>query len=233
MRRIAVTLDLDWAGEAAIETLLDALDDRGVTPTVFVTHRSARVESALAQLEVGLHPFFGEGSSHGASVDEVVRHVLDLPHNLPAFRCHRFEVSNTSREALVAAGMQISSNVCADLEVLPPFRERCGLVEVPIYLEDGGFLARGHSLEHCPEPDGDVVLLVHPMHFAINTPHFGYMRDIKGTVSRESWQSLGRADLDSLRWRGRGVRDLLLDLIDGADAFTTLGAVAQARMRRA
>ncbi|HMV70382.1 MAG TPA: hypothetical protein PKA64_26305, partial [Myxococcota bacterium] len=177
MRRLAVTVDLDWASEAAIEQLLEALDARGVPSTVFVTHRSPCVEAALGRVEVGLHPYFGVGSSHGDTVDEVVRHVLDLPHDLPAFRCHRFEVSNTSREALVAAGMQISSNVCTDLEVLPPFRERCGLIEVPIWLEDGGYLARGHALDACTVPDGDAVVLVHPMHFAVNTPHFDFMRD--------------------------------------------------------
>lgn len=233
MRRVAVTVDLDWACEAAIEALLDALDERRISPTVFVTHRSARVEAAFEEIEVGLHPFFGEGSSHGASVDEVVRHVLDLPHNLPAFRCHRFAVSNTSREALVAAGMRISSNVCTDLEEVRPFRERCGLVEVPIFFEDGGYLARGHSLDRAPDHGGDVVVLVHPMHFAINTPNFDYMRDIKRSVTREAWRGLTGDDLRRLRWQGRGVRDLVLDLLDRAAGFTTLGELAHARMSRA
>jgi hypothetical protein len=231
--RVAVTVDLDWASEAAIAETLDSLRERGIPVTVFATHRSPRVESAMAEIEVGLHPFFGEGSSHGASVEEVVRHVLDLPHNLPAFRCHRFGVSNEVREAMVAAGMKISSNVCTDLEVVPPFRERCGLVEVPIFLEDGGYLRRGRPLTERIDAEGTVVLLVHPMHFAVNTPHFGYMADIKLATNRGDWNAMSRTTLDRLRWPGRGIRDVIVDLLDSAEAFTTLGAVAQARISRA
>lgn len=233
MRKIAVSVDLDWAGEAAIEGLLDFLRDRNIPATVFVTHRSPRVEAALGDLEVGLHPFFGEGSSHGGTVREVVRNVLALPHNLPAFRCHRFAVSNESREALVAAGLRISSNVCADLEYVPPFRERCGLVEVPIFLEDGGFLHRGHPLDLHIEADGPLVLLIHPMHFAVNTPHFAYMADIKRASSREAWTAMTAETIDSVMWRGRGIRDFVVDMLDGASNFTTIGQLAQQRLSRA
>ena len=231
--RVAVTVDLDWASEAAIEDTLDALRDRGIPVTVFATHRSRRVEGAMSELEVGLHPFFGADSSHGASIEEVVRHVLDLPHNLPAFRCHRFSVSNEVRETMVAAGMQISSNVCTDLEVLPPFRDRCGLVEVPIFMEDGGYLRGGRSLTDRIEAEGTLVVLVHPMHFAVNTPQFGYMADIKVATNRGDWNAMSRSTLDRLRWPGRGIRDVLVELLDRAEAFTTLGAIAQARLNRA
>lgn len=233
MRELAVSVDLDWASEAAVENLLDFLEERRIPVTVFVTHRSARVESVLGKIEVGLHPFFGVGSSHGETVNEVVRHVLELPHNLPAFRCHRFAVSNESREALVKAGLKISSNVCADLEFVPAFRERCGLVEVPIFLEDGGFLRCGHSLNLKIEAKGPLVLLVHPMHFAVNTPHFGYMTDIKQSTSREAWNTMTSSTIEAVRWRGRGIRDFIMDLLDSATHFTTIGQIAQTRLRRA
>lgn len=239
MSQLAVTVDLDWACEAAITETLDFLDERQVLATVFATHRSARVEAALDRIEVGLHPYFGEDSSHGRSVDEVVRYVLDLPHNLPAFRCHRYASCNASREALTKAGLWISSNVCTDLESLTPFEDRYGATEVPIFMEDGGYLLRQHTLDgsgrlqdRLREP-GVKVLVVHPMHFALNTPHFGYMADIKRSLSRAAWNRLTTSDLDSLRWRGRGIRDLVVEVIAGASEVTTLGRAAQQRTRRA
>ena len=239
MSRLAVTVDLDWACEAAIEETLDFLDERRVPATVFATHRSARVEAALGHLEVGLHPYFGEDSSHGRSVGEVIRYVLDLPHNLPAFRCHRYASCNASRETLAKAGLWISSNVCTDLESVTPFQDRYGATEVPIFMEDGGYLLREHPLDgsgclkdRLREP-GVKVLVVHPMHFAINTPHFGYMVDIKRSLSRAAWNLLTASTLDSLRWQGRGIRDLISEVIAEAREVTTLGQIAQQRTRRA
>lgn len=228
--RICLTIDLDWASEAAIAETLDYLATRRIPATVFATHRSHRVEEAMADLEVGLHPFFGEGSSHGCSIDDVVRHVIAIPHNLPAFRCHRFGVSNEVREAMVEAGMRISSNVCADLEIVPPFMDRCGLLEVPVFFEDGGFLRRGRALNGTIEANGTAVLQLHPMHFAVNTPHFGYMMAIKQTVSREAWNAMDRSTIDALRWKERGIRDVVIELLDRAESFTTLREIAYARL---
>lgn len=231
--RLAVTIDLDWCSEAATEETLDYLAARRIPVTVFATHHSPRVAAALGEVEVGLHPFFGEGSSHGGTVEEVVRCVATIPHNLPAFRCHRFGVSNEVREAMAAAGMRISSNVCTDLEIVPPFMDRCGLVEVPIFFEDGGYLGRGRGLDAPIAADGTAVILLHPMHFTLNTPHFGYMAEIKRKVSREAWNAMDRGALDLLRWGGLGIRDTAVALLDGAEGFTTLGELAYARLSRA
>ncbi|HET7230034.1 MAG TPA: hypothetical protein VFJ16_08540 [Longimicrobium sp.] len=234
MNALAVTIDLDWACEAAIEETLDAFRELRVPVTVFATHHSPRVEAALDELEVGVHPYFAPDSSHGATIDDVVSHVLGLPHNLAAFRCHRFASCNGSREALARAGFRISSNVCTDLEVLPPFADRYGCLEVPIFMEDGGFLFRGHplairgSLARGLEQPGMKVIVVHPMHFALNTPHFDYMATIKQRTTRERWRAFTRRDLDALRWRSRGIRDLVLEMVSAASAHTTLGAVRHA-----
>lgn len=231
MNELAVTIDLDWACEVAIEETLDAFRELGVPVTVFATHRSPRVEAAMDEIEVGVHPYFASDSSHGATIDEVVGRVLDLPHNLAAFRCHRFASCNGSREALARAGFRISSNVCTDLEVLPPFADRYGCVEVPIFMEDGGFLFRGHplaiggNLARGLEQTGTKVIVVHPMHFALNTPHFDYMASIKRRTTRERWRAFTRRDLDALRWRSRGIRDLVLRVVSAASAYTTIGAV--------
>lgn len=235
--RLAITLDIDWACEPAIERALGWFIERGVPITVFSTHRSRALEAVMDHIEVGLHPFFGRGSSHGESVDEVVRHVMDLPHNLAAFRCHRFGVSNTSRQALLDVGMRISSNVCTDQELVPPFRDRFRMLEIPVFLEDGGYLFQGGPLH----VEGKVanalaapalkVVLVHPMHFIVNTPRFDYMVDIKKTVSREEWNGMSDATLERVRWKGHGVRDFIVELLDQAEAagasITSFGALGQ------
>jgi hypothetical protein len=228
MNSVIVTIDTDWACEAAIEETLDFLKNQKVAPTVFITHRSAAVEACLKEIDVGLHPYFDPTSSHGATIAEVAKHVMDLPHNLPAFRCHRFANCNLSRQAMVERGMKLSSNVCTDLEVVSPFRDRFGLLEVPIFLEDGGYLWRKHPLEITQplkekiQGTGTKVLLIHPMHFAINTPHFGYMYQIKQSMDREEWKNMTQSRLNQLRWKGRGIRDLIVELLQIAPQISSL-----------
>lgn len=219
MSKLIVTLDIDWACESAIEQTLDFFLQRGVTPTVFTTHHSACVKERLNDMEVGLHPFFDPYSSQGSTVAQVVDYVMGLPHNLPAFRCHRFACSNTSKQAMVEAGMQISSNVCSDLEIVDPFKDRFGLLEIPIFLEDGGYLWRKHPLEISQQMKdkllgpGIKVLLIHPMHFVINSPDFNYMYKIKQSMSRQMWQGMSGKELKGLEYQGRGIRHLLLEIL--------------------
>jgi hypothetical protein len=236
---LAVTVDVDWACEGAIVETLDWMQERGIPVTVFSTHRSARVEAALSTTEVGLHPYFDPTSSHGRSIAEVVEHVRRLPHNLPAFRCHRYATSNEAQLAMYDAGMRLCSNVCTDLVVVPPFRTRVGLMECPIFLEDGGYLLQKHPLHI--EDDlmgllmsaGLKVLTIHPMHFAMNTPEFETMVRIKASTTREEWMGMTVSRLKRLRWEGRGVRDLLVDVLSCGAPTTTLGTVAQTVTRLA
>jgi len=219
MSSFIITIDLDWACEPAIEETLDFFEERGVYPTLFITHRSPRVEAGMKMLEVGLHPFFDPQSSHGSTIEETVAHVMNLPHNLPAYRCHRFGVCNESTQAMKDAGMKLSSNVCTDLEVIPPFRNRFGMLEVPVFMEDGGYLFQKHSLDihqkliDAASLPGMKVLLIHPMHFALNTPDFVYMKKIKRSMNRKEWNCMSKNTLNSLKWKGRGIRNLVIELL--------------------
>lgn len=229
MNTTVVTLDLDWAPEAAIEDTLNFLENQQIVPTVFATHRSPRIEAVIDDIEVGLHPFFDSQSSHGSSISQVVQHVMSLPHNIAAYRCHRFANCNQSKQEMAEAGMLISSNVCTDLEIVAPFRDRFGLVEVPIFMEDGGYLWRRHPLEmneklyKSLQNSGIKVIIIHPMHFAINTPNFEYMVKIKQSVNREQWNHMDRTTLQSLRWPGRGIRTLIQEILNDAPHTAPLG----------
>jgi hypothetical protein len=239
MSRLCVTIDADWASEAALRLTLDHFESHGIPVTLFSTHDSDAVRSALSRHEVGLHPFFGKDSDHGDDVPTVVNHVLGLPHNIAAFRCHRFAHSNESQEAMAEAGMQACSNICADLSPIHPFVERNGLLEVPIFFEDGGYLKRGHPMDdlslllgHQPTPYARV-LVIHPMHFCLNTPNFTFMRRIKDSLSRKQWNELSVDDLSSYACRQRGIRNLIEELLQCANSFATFSDACQPRVIKA
>lgn len=236
MNKVIVTIDLDWASEAAIAQTLDYFAARGFPVTVFATHHSDEVVRRMDHLRVGLHPFFGVGSSHGRSIAEVVEHIMAVPHNLRAFRAHQFAVCNASLHAMFNAGMRVSSNVCADVQCIAPFMHRSGLMELPVFVEDGGYLWRNHPLQanerltapvSCPK-----VLLIHPMHFVVNTPNFHFMREIKDSLDRDAWRCLDQHDIRKMAYTGRGIRDVMTELIEQAGEVVDLsdwvqGALAQ------
>lgn len=238
MSSFVITIDLDWACESAIELTLEYFLGRGIRPTVFITHYSKVVESAMNRLDVGLHPYFDPSSSHGKTIDETVKYIIDLPHNFSGYRCHRFKSCNQSKLAMAEAGMLLSSNVCTDLEPLAPFRDRFGVLEVPIFMEDGGYLWRGHELTLSPtlkewsKHNSAKVIVVHPMHFVINTPHFGYMVNIKNALTRELWHNLTHAEIKKLQYPGRGIRNIINELLDFSPQFMSLPELYERSLKR-
>lgn len=221
---LIVTIDLDWAPEPAIEETLDFFQEKGITPTIFATHRSPRVESSLSEIEVGLHPFFHPDSSHGKTIEEVVETVLNIPHNVPAFRCHRYATCNESNKLMVEAGMKIASNICTNLEIVSPFIDRLGLIQVPIYFEDGGYLWNGHPLVKTFQPPEEVITVmnIHPMHFVLNTPSFDYMVQIKRQLTREHWIQMSRQRITQLKHQGGGIRQVIVEFIEAFNETSPL-----------
>lgn len=227
MNKLIVTIDIDWASEDAIAQTLDYFLQSGIPVTVFATHHSEVLIQRMNRIEVGLHPFFGLGSSHGDSIEDVVEHVLTIPHNINAFRAHRFATCNESLQAMFEAGMRYSSNVCADADLVAPFFHRSGLLELPVFVEDGGYLWAGHALDDISHlrvlASIPKIILIHPMHFVLNTPNFHYMRDIKDSLSRDAWRCLDASELKKRVFAGRGIRDVMLDLIEQSDEVVAFG----------
>lgn len=84
-----ITIDLDWAPDFAIDLAANRLVESQVRATWFVTHSSPAVDRLKAHpdlFELGIHPNFLPGSSHGANQVEVLRHCLEL---VPSARCVR------------------------------------------------------------------------------------------------------------------------------------------------
>jgi len=78
------------------------------------------------------------------------------------------------------------------------------------------------KLKNALQAEDIKVLLIHPMHFVLNTPHFNYMYEIKQSMSRSQWTHRTGQQLNALRWKGDGIRNLIIDVINHTDAFSSL-----------
>ena len=88
---LVVTLDVDWAPDWMVDAVAARLVAAGVPATWFVTHASPALERLRARadlFELGVHPNFRSGSTHGATVEEVLEHVMTLVPEAVSSRSH-------------------------------------------------------------------------------------------------------------------------------------------------
>lgn len=212
-----LTSDTDWASEYAIDRLVDFTTGAGIKPTVFVTHESARLNAAAAkgEVELGIHPNFLPGSSHGADVDAVIAHVFKLAPGTRLWRSHAFVDGTHVALKLHQAGIRIDSNVCLYMQQgLMPLEHWVGIRRFPVFWEDDVHWHRGGSWDFARYRDaffapGLKVVNVHPFIYALNIPDEATYTAVKGNITRLDAESAGK-----LRWAGPGPADFLAALAD-------------------
>ena len=87
----AITFDIDWAPDFAIDHVANLLVDRGIKSTWFVTHSSPAVERLRTRpdlFELGIHPNFMAGSSHGDEPKQVLETCMNLVPDAVSVRTH-------------------------------------------------------------------------------------------------------------------------------------------------
>jgi hypothetical protein len=181
--RAAITLDLDWAPDFMIDAAAQALLDREVRATWFVTHTSPAVERLAEHpdlFELGIHPNFLAGSSHGSTPEEVVAHCAALVPGARAVRTHCLLQSTPLHDALLAG-----SDVDVDVSLFLPGATG---VEPVVQWSPGGRLLRlpyvwQDNMEmYAPDPNWDTEAVLdapglrifdfHPVHVWLNSASF-------------------------------------------------------------
>jgi len=212
-----LTSDTDWASDACIEDVATAAGSYGITPVFFATNAS----EALARLErdrraeIGVHPNFKSGSTHGATVPSVIDHVLGLFPNARGFRSHSFYDTFEVAETFKARGFEYDSNLCLEMDAdLRPLRHVSGLTRFPIFWEDNIHWLRGRAwdvdqfLETFLTP-GLKVLNVHPFNFALNVPDEASYRSVAHLAP-----TLGAEAVAKHRHGGQGTRTFVVTLLE-------------------
>ena len=186
------TCDLDWAPEWAVRILVERFDRAGVPFTPFVTHESEvvrnRFDSADLRRQVGVHPNFLPGSTHGHTPAAVVEHVTALWPEAQCFRSHAFVDSTPITDLFAERGFRVDSNLCLFLQPgCVPLRHNSGLLRIPVFWEDDLHYKRGHEFDFSRfqphfETPGLKVINIHPLLYALNVPDEGYYRRFRDAV---------------------------------------------------
>ena len=115
--------------------------------------------------------------------------------------------------------MLCASNICTNLELIPPFLNRFNTLEIPVFMEDGAVLYNGLELRLTDEVVDKLLtntvktIIIHPMHFVLNTPYWEYMVDVKQNLSREKWNNLIASDVLKMKHEGNGITTFMQEII--------------------
>lgn len=216
------TSDIDWASEANIEHSHDLVGGDELKLSYFNTHPSLFLDilERSNRAKILIHPNFLPDSSHGASFTEVINYCENLVPSADGFRTHRYFEVNDIMDDFAKRGFKFVSNHCTRCEArIKPLLHRSGLLSIPIFLEDGGYLLMDPSLNFTQllpklETPGLKVINFHPAHMAFNTPDFGYTRNVKNSMLRDEWNQLDISSIKKIEYKGVGIRTIIQQLIE-------------------
>lgn len=215
---VHLSFDLDWAPPWATAALCDLLVGHGLRGTFFVTHAC----EALGQLrasgaaELGWHPNFLPGSSHGATVEEVLDTMALLVPEAVGARAHTLMRGTPLLLAYRDRGLRYdAADIHDGVAGLRAFESWTGLTRLPIWFEDDVQLERGLPMELGAldlVSEGLKIANFHPVLVALNAADLEGYRRLKEHLGRQG-TPLTRAteeDFAPFVERARpGARDLL------------------------
>ena len=212
MPRIVVTLDLDWAPDSAIDFAAEILASAGVRATWFVTHDSPAVQRLREKpdlFELGIHPNFLAGSSHGSTPEEVFATCMKLVPEATSVRTHALVQSTPLFDVMLK-----TTPIRCDASLLLPHARHLEPVEyqwrgttllrVPYHWEDDIEMLRDRpSWELATalgSSEGLRVFDFHPIHVFLNSadmkPYEALKTSVKplSSASREQVQAFANPE---------------------------------------
>jgi hypothetical protein len=234
----AITFDIDWAPDWAIALCRDLCREAGVPATFFATHPSDILIELQADplFEIGIHPNFLPGSSHGCSTEDVMAHVLALAPAARSMRTHALHQSTRIFAGILREFPQIAVDVSLflpdhpglDGTILHLGADR-PLMRLPYWWEDD-VAALTPGWEWTSRPRASTGLRIfdfHPVHVALNMADLGAYERLKARTDARL-EALSQGDFAPFVNRGPGTRTYLEALLREASSvpFGRIGDLA-------
>ena len=186
---IHLTFDQDWAPPWATERLAARIHQAGLQATLFVTHDCPSLPALQARgaFELGWHPNFLPGSSHGETVEDVLDFMAAIVPDARGARAHTLMRGTPILEAYKRRGLRYDAADLHDgIAGLEVFQSWTGLSRIPIWFEDDVHLQRGLScaLDALDlDAPGLKVCTFHPVLVALNCANLDAYGALKSSLS--------------------------------------------------
>lgn len=213
-----LSCDTDWASDYALEQFGALTEDYGIRPTIFATGPSTVLDGMLREdrAEIGIHPNFLPGSSHGTEPSEIIETLLNWFPGSEGFRSHSFVDGSAICMEMARRGLRYDSNLVLFLQPnLVPLAHALGMVRYPVFWEDDvhwNYFPDQWELEPLLPAllsPGLKVLNVHPFFQACNIPNGDYYQRIKTHI-----ETLDSAAQNKICHPGQGAETFLRRLLE-------------------
>lgn len=208
------TSDLDWNSDTAIEATLDAFARANAKLTVFATHQTPVVRRH-ANVQVGVHPNFLPGSTHGATQDAVIDHVFGLYPDAQTYRSHSYFDNQLISEQMHRRGIRYDANLSLYLqEGLGPLHHCHDSWRFPTFFDDNVHWFHDgkwdfKALVNQITTPGLKIFNFHPYPVALNIPTREYYQSKRALL-----KSLTPDEVDRHRFRGQGPRNFIEEMLE-------------------
>lgn len=188
----AFTVDVDWAPDYMIDYMADAFTASGAKCTWFITHASPAIERLRANhlFELGIHPNFLNGSTHGNTEDSVMKHCMDLVPGAKAVRTHALH-----QNSRLLWNMRKNYDIRVDCSLFLPFTPyliphtlchsaaEIPLVRIPFFWEDDVECLRPMKSWNASDANihvhGIKMFNFHPVYVGLNDDDFSRYESVK------------------------------------------------------
>ena len=187
---IHLSFDQDWAPAWASLALKDALAAAGVRGTLFVTHPCPSLDALRENdWELGWHPNYLPGSSHGQNIDDVLETMASWVPDARGVRAHCLIRGTPHLLAYRERQLVYDASDLRDGEAnLKPFVSWTNVVRLPIFFEDDVHLERGLpcTLDSLGlRQPGLKIFTFHPILVALNSVSLESYRAMKADLAKQ------------------------------------------------
>ena len=224
-RKIAITLDVDWAPDFIIAEVATLLRKRQVRATWFVTHASPAIDDLRNSpdlFELGIHPNFLPCSTHGVNVEAVLDHCMALVPDAVSYRSHSIYQSGRLYAAILArTPIRVDANTFLpgwpNIQPIMHVLSEGILTRVPFFWIDDFEMCKEYkswTYERFKDQTGLQVFAFHPLHVYLNSSSLTTYDDLKRTVG--SLVSADEKDIQPFRQSGAGAKTMFDDVVKSA-----------------
>jgi hypothetical protein len=224
----AFTVDVDWAPDYMIDYMAEAFTAAGARVTWFLTHASPAVDRLRHNplFELGIHPNFLPGSTHGSSDDAVMKHCLELAPGAKSVRTHAL-VQNSRLMWM----MRHKYDIRVDCSLFLPFTPNIiphtlchsaaevPLVRIPFFWEDDVECLRPNRSWNASDANihvhGIKMFNFHPMYVGLNEDDFKRYESVKSELCKgRPLNELSQEELIPYTNTGAGVNTFFKGILE-------------------
>jgi len=216
---ILFTMDADWSPDFILEEVLNMIP-KGIYITLFATNPSPVLDLFQERgHEIGAHPNFLPGSSHGEDSDEVLRCMRNYFPKAKGLRSHSLLQSSPIQNKISMAGFSYDCNLLLYMQnYIQPYQDWYGIIRVPYVWEDNVCLQanKGYDTEYWLKQlsgPGLKIMNFYPLLITlnVNSSEAENYRALKHTYT--DLRNVPEEGFNSYRNAGKGIGTLFRELI--------------------